>query len=109
MNYQNSYELLDMNDFLKINTIINMKIHVSNYRENLIINNEKNIEFKTTIFQMKYLEKPEIYKVLSKLQLESEKQQITAKFREILLKKSKGTSLTNYNSDEKKIEDDLYS
>ena len=38
---------------------------------------------------MKYLEKPEVYKVLPKLTLEFEKQQITAKFRELLLKKSK--------------------
>jgi len=79
-----------------------MKIHVCNYKENLIINNENDIEFKTTIFQMKYLEKPEIYKVLSKSQLESEKQQITAKFRDILESKSKGISEKIYNSNKKK-------
>ena len=37
--------------------------------------------------------------------LESEKQQITAKFRELIEKKSKGIILNS----EKKIEDDLYS
>jgi hypothetical protein len=93
--------MLDFNDFFIMNTIINMKIHISNYRENLISNNENDIEFKTTIFQMKYLEKPEIYKVLPKSTLESEKQHITAKFRELLLKKSIGISEKNYNSDKK--------
>ena len=99
MDYQNKYDLLDFNDFYTINTIINMRIHVCNYKENLIINNENDIEFKTTIFQMKYLEKPEIYKVLSKSQLESEKQKITAKFREILLQKSRNN--ISFQSDKK--------
>ena len=105
MDYQNTNTLLDLNDFFTMNTIINMKIQVCKYEESLVRNNEEDIEFKTTIFQMKYLEKPEIYKVLSKSMLESEKQQITAKFRELIEKKSKGIILNS----EKKIEDDLYS
>ena len=93
MNYQNKYDMVNFNDFFTMNTIINMKIQICNYKENLIMNNENDIELKTTIFQMKYLEKPEVYKVLPKLTLEFEKQQITAKFRELLLKKSRGITL----------------
>ena len=55
MDYQNTNTLLDLNDFFTMNTIINMKIQVCKYEESLVRNNEEDIEFKTTIFQMKYL------------------------------------------------------
>ena len=92
----------EMYDFFSMNIIIMMEIAVNKYENKLISDNENDIEYKTTLFKMKYLEKPEVYKTLSKKVLESEKQKVTAKFREILANKS------NYiNKD--KIENDLYS
>jgi hypothetical protein len=85
-----------------MNAILEMNIAISNYRTKLTMNNEDDIEYKTTIYHMKYLEKPEIYKKLSKTKLDFEKQFITAKFREIIDRKSR-------NIINKKIEDDLYS
>ena len=92
----------EMYDFFSMNIIIMMEIAINKYENKLISDNENDIEYKTTLFKMKYLEKPEVYKTLSKKVLESEKQKVTAKFREMLANKS------NYiNKD--KIENDLYS
>lgn len=92
----------EMYDFFSMNIIIMMEIAVNKYENKLISDNENDIEYKTTLFKMKYLEKPEVYKTLSKKVLESEKQKVTAKFREILANKS------NYIMKDK-IENDLYS
>jgi len=86
-----------------MNALLEMNIAISNYRRQLVMSNEDDIEYKTTIFHMKYLEKPEIYKKLSKTKLEFEKQCITAKFREIIDRKSR------LISPNKKIDNDLYS
>ena len=92
----------ELYDFYTMNVIIMMKIAINKYENNLIHNNENDIEYKTTLFHMKYLEKPEVYKILSKKVLESEKQKVTAKFREMLANKS--NYIMKY-----KIENDLYS
>jgi hypothetical protein len=92
----------EMHDFFSMNIIIMMHIAVEKYRNKLIDNNENDIEYKTTLFEMKYLEKPEVYRTLSKTALESKKQKVTAKFREMLANKS------NYIMKDK-IENDLYS
>jgi hypothetical protein len=92
----------EMYDFFSMNIIIMMEIAVNKYENKLISDNENDIEYKTTLFKMKYLEKPEIYRTLPKTILESEKQKVTAKFREMLANKS------NYIKKDK-IENDLYS
>ena len=105
MNLEYNDSLLNFNDFFSMNAIISMNIEVSKYKyelKNSSLNND-DIDYKITLFQMKYLEKPEMYKKLSKLQLEQEKQMITAKFREILDRRSRNIQL------DKKIEDELYS
>jgi len=96
----------DFNGFFTLNAILDMNIAICNYKCDLVSNNEDDIEYKITIFKMKYLEKPEIYKSLPKQRLDLEKQSITAKFREIIDRKSRNI-VNKINI--KKIEDDLYS
>ena len=109
MNFNNQNERMnftdtinEMYDFYNMNIIIIMQIELNKYENNLINNNENDIEYKKTLFLMRYLEKPEVYKILSKKVLESEKQKVTAKFREMLGNKS------NYIMKDK-IEIEIYS
>jgi len=105
MNLEYDDSLLNFNDFFTMNAIINMELEISKYKYELKTACEKNddIDYKITLCKMKYLEKPEIYKKLTKSQLEQEKQIVTAKFREILERRSRNIQL------DKKIEDELYS
>jgi len=105
MDQEYDIPLLNFNDFFSINAIISMNIEISKYKyelKNSSLTND-DIDYKITLFQMKYLEKPEIYKKLTRSQLEQEKQMITAKFREILDRRSRNIQI------DKKIEDELYS
>jgi hypothetical protein len=107
MDLEYDIPLLNFNDFFTINAIINMELEVSKYKYELKTTCENNdeIDYKITLFKMKYLEKPEIYKKLTRSQLEQEKQIVTAKFREILDRRSRN----RFSSSDKKIEDELYS
>jgi hypothetical protein len=92
-------------NYFRINVIYDMNIDACRYRSELLLNNETDIEYKMALYKMKYLEKPEVYKVLSKDLLKKEKETITNLFKDILRSKS---SNTNISKNFKVIKDELY-
>jgi hypothetical protein len=90
-------------NYFSINVIYDMNIDACKYRSELLLNNETDIEYKMALYRMKYLEKPEVYKVLSKDLLQKEKETITNVFKNILRSKTSNTSNTI-----KVITDELY-